>query len=134
MALPKVVLSPQALLGQIKMVKSFTLATLFVSPVVIAAIPLAWSSCGTNLECSTLVVPLDYAPSSTSNANASIALVRYNSTVSSSQRLGSLLVNPGGPGASGLSFVNAGAGAAISTLTGGLYDIIGWDPRGYVRF
>lgn len=91
---------------------------------------MTWSSCGTNLECSTISVPLEYDFSSPSKANASIALVRYISTASSSQRLGSLLVNPGGPGASGLSFVKAGAGAAISTLTGGFYDIIGWDPRG----
>ncbi|PVH80715.1 hypothetical protein DL98DRAFT_626699 [Cadophora sp. DSE1049] len=112
------------------MTKSLTLAKLLFFPVVTAATPLAWSSCGTNLECSTISVPLEYASSSTSTANASLALVRYISTVSSSQRLGSLLVNPGGPGASGLSFVKAGAGAAISTLTGGLYDIIGWDPRG----
>ncbi|KAG4443498.1 hypothetical protein IFR05_001068 [Cadophora sp. M221] len=112
------------------MTKSLTLATLLFSSVVLGAAPLTWSPCGTNLDCSTLSVPLEYASSSKSTANASIALVRYNATVSSYQRLGSLLVNPGGPGASGLSFVQAGAGAGISTITGGFYDIIGWDPRG----
>lgn len=90
---------------------------------------IAWSSCGTGLECGNLEVPLEYGDSA-STAKASIALIRYNSTVSSSNRLGSLFVNPGGPGASGVNFVAAGAGSAISQLTSGLYDIIGWDPRG----
>ncbi|KAK0108374.1 hypothetical protein ONS95_003185 [Cadophora gregata] len=112
------------------MTKSLTFTKLLFFPVIIAASPLVWSSCGTNLECSTISVPLEYECSPKSKANASIALVRHVSTVSSSRRLGSLLVNPGGPGASGVSFVKAGAGAAISTLTGGVYDIIGWDPRG----
>lgn len=62
--------------------------------------------------------------------SALIPLARYNATVVASQRKGSLLTNPGGPGASGVSFVLNGAGEAISNITGGFYDIIGWDPRG----
>jgi pimeloyl-ACP methyl ester carboxylesterase len=89
----------------------------------------SWTSCGTDLECASLSVPLEWSNTSTSTSTASIALVRYNATVPSAQRLGSLLINPGGPGASGVGFVQAGA-AAISLLTGGLYDIIGFDPRG----
>lgn len=89
----------------------------------------SWTSCGTGLECASLSVPLEYSNKLTSTATASIALIRYNATVNASQRLGSLLVNPGGPGASGVLFVLAG-GAALSTLTGGIYDIIGFDPRG----
>ncbi|CZS91902.1 related to hydrolases or acyltransferases (alpha/beta hydrolase superfamily) [Rhynchosporium agropyri] len=108
---------------------STSILRLLFSSCVVAAEALVWSSCGTNLACTTLTVPLEYAVS-TNHGQASIALVRYKAKVSSSQRLGSLLVNPGGPGASGVSFVQNGAGSAISTLTGGLYDIIGWDPRG----
>ncbi|KAH7350894.1 hypothetical protein BKA65DRAFT_499232 [Rhexocercosporidium sp. MPI-PUGE-AT-0058] len=115
------------------MTKSLTLATLLFSSVVFGAASLTWSPCGTNLDCTTLSVPLEYSLSSNSTANATIAIVRYNATVSSARRLGSLLVNPGGPGASGHSFVHAGAGAAISIITGGFYDIIGWDPRGVGR-
>lgn len=88
---------------------------------------LTWTSCGTNLDCSTLEVALEYGDT-TSTDKASIALIRYNSTAET--RLGSLLVNPGGPGASGVDFVAAGAGEAVSVLSGGLYDVIGWDPRG----
>lgn len=90
---------------------------------------LTWKSCGTGIDCATLEVPLEYGHS-TSTAKASIALARYNATVSADKRLGSLLVNPGGPGASGVKFVQGGAGVSASILSGGLYDIIGWDPRG----
>ncbi|KAL3419842.1 alpha beta hydrolase fold family [Phlyctema vagabunda] len=90
---------------------------------------LTWTSCGTGVECATLEVPLEYG-SAQSTEKAGIALARYNATVAASERLGSLLINPGGPGASGVGFVISGAGAAVSALSGGLYDVIGWDPRG----
>jgi pimeloyl-ACP methyl ester carboxylesterase len=90
---------------------------------------LTWASCGTGVDCANLEVPLEYGDSR-DKRTASIALARYKATVPGSQRLGSLLVNPGGPGASGTAFVIAGAGAAVSVLSGGLYDIIGWDTRG----
>ena len=91
---------------------------------------LTWISCGTGLDCATLSVSLEYAASSGKGGTATIPLARYKATVSSGERKGSLLVNPGGPGASGKSFVLNGAGESISALTGGFYDIIGWDPRG----
>ncbi|CAG8107543.1 unnamed protein product, partial [Penicillium nalgiovense] len=92
---------------------------------------LQWSPCSSNpaLDCATLRVPLEYAEPQ-NQMSASIPLVRYKATVATSQRKGSLLTNPGGPGASGASFVLNGAGEAISNITGGFYDIIGWDPRG----
>ncbi|PBP21685.1 TAP domain protein [Diplocarpon rosae] len=97
-----------------------------------SANPLYWTPCGTNLECTDFYVPLEYGdlPDSARREEARISLTRYNATVPSSERLGSLLVNPGGPGASGVKFVQLGAGAAISAMTDGRYDIIGWDPRG----
>lgn len=113
-----------------KMAKSTFLSLLILGSSVVGIQALSWSLCGTNLECATLDVPLEYGTNSPSSASANIALIRYNATVDYNQRLGSLLVNPGGPGASGVSFVQAGAGSAISTLSGGFYDVIGWDPRG----
>src|SRR5262249_45891389 len=62
---------------------------------------LAWIGCGTPYQCATLRVPLDYA-----NANSrtiDLALVRAPAR-DPSRRIGSLLVNPGGPGASGVDF------------------------------
>ncbi|PBP18921.1 TAP domain protein [Diplocarpon rosae] len=97
-----------------------------------SASPVYWTPCGTNFDCTELDVPLEYGdlPDSAPREEARITLTRYNATVPSSERLGSLLVNPGGPGASGVKFVQSGAGAAISAMTDGRYDIIGWDPRG----
>ncbi|KAJ3251367.1 hypothetical protein HDU77_005951 [Chytriomyces hyalinus] len=90
-----------------------------------------WSRCNPNNaslvhECAYIKAPLDHAnPNTTSTI--SIALARYKATVS--PRLGAILINPGGPGGSGKGFALA-AGEAISILTGGQYDIIGFDPRG----
>ncbi|KAB8068605.1 alpha/beta hydrolase fold-domain-containing protein [Aspergillus leporis] len=92
---------------------------------------LQWSPCTSNpaLDCATLEVPLEYADPE-SRALASIPLARFKATVPASQRKGSLLTNPGGPGAPGTSFVLNGAGEGISNITSGFYDIVGWDPRG----
>ena len=93
--------------------------------------PIQWGSCddGTleafGAECGYVVVPLDYsAPGDT----IQIAVSRMRHTAPDSQYQGIMLVNPGGPGGSGLiysifrDFVPEGAGAA--------YDWIGFDPRG----
>ncbi|KAI5477500.1 hypothetical protein MNV49_006285 [Pseudohyphozyma bogoriensis] len=60
-------------------------------------------------------------------ANFSIALTKLKAT--NTPYLGSLFVNPGGPGGSGTAAVYT-AGAELSLLVNGQYDIVGWDPRG----
>jgi pimeloyl-ACP methyl ester carboxylesterase len=45
------------------------------------------------------------------------------------QRIGSLFVNPGGPGDSGVGYV-AERGQALDALSRGRFDIVGWDIRG----
>jgi hypothetical protein len=45
------------------------------------------------------------------------------------QRIGSLFLNPGGPGDSGVAAV-AGRGEALDAMTDGRFDVVGWDPRG----
>ena len=47
---------------------------------------------------------------------------------SSSKRLGSLIINPGGPGGSGVGYVGYFNAAGLES-----YDIVGWDPRGVGR-
>ena len=92
----------------------------------------AWGSCTSRTlqafgaQCAMLDVPLDYArPNGT---KIQLALSRIKHTVPDAQYQGIMLVNPGGPGGSGLvlsilgSFVPNGAGNA--------YDWIGFDPRG----
>ncbi|KAL2830614.1 Alpha/Beta hydrolase protein [Aspergillus cavernicola] len=92
---------------------------------------LQWSPCASNpaLDCTTLEVPLEYAEPK-NRALAYIPLARYKATVPQSQRKGSLLTNPGGPGSSGIEFIQNGAGEGISNVTDGFYDIVSWDPRG----
>ncbi|WP_062379444.1 alpha/beta hydrolase [Demequina pelophila] len=85
----------------------------------------AWSRCG-DLECATIQVPVDWADPD--GDTIEIALNRYPAT-DEDARLGSLLINPGGPGASGLDLT-----AAFATMAGervlARYDVIGFDPRG----
>ena len=61
---------------------------------------LSWSGCGGGFECSRLLVPIDY--SKPRGRTMRIAVIRKQSSCVSR---GSLIVNPGGPGASGLDYV-----------------------------
>ncbi|KAG8916714.1 hypothetical protein FRC02_003627 [Tulasnella sp. 418] len=86
----------------------------------------AWKPCfRENTECVGLAVPLDYANPSAGSAR--LAVIRYKATAT--PRLGTLFLNPGGPGGSGVQLVEL-SGRTFSNLTGGHYDIVGWDPRG----
>lgn len=81
---------------------------------------------GTNAwECGVLVADMDpFDPSATDTVE--LALTRHRAT---GRRLGSLLINPGGPGGSGVDF----AWAIRSSLPVDIlrsFDIVGWDPRG----
>jgi pimeloyl-ACP methyl ester carboxylesterase len=97
------------------------------TPEQVAAIE--WQPCGESapaFECATYTVPRDY--SDPSGATLELALTRLPAT-DVENRIGSLFLNPGGPGGSGVSFAQ-GAGAVLSTLTDGRFDIVGFDPRG----
>ena len=78
------------------------------------------------VECARIQVPLDYARRT--GAMISIALLRIH-YADQPQRIGSLLVNPGGPGASGVNLAVELAGA-LSTDVLQHFDIVGFDPRG----
>jgi pimeloyl-ACP methyl ester carboxylesterase len=75
------------------------------------------------LQCSTLLVPEIY--SHPAGRVLSIAVARLPAT---GRRAGSLVVNPGGPGASGIQFLEADSNI-FSQLTGH-YDLVSFDPRG----
>ena len=49
------------------------------------------------------------------------------------QRIGTLLVNPGGPGASGVDFIRDSADYAVDSELAARYDVVGFDPRGVDR-
>ncbi|MEU2711815.1 alpha/beta hydrolase [Streptomyces sp. NPDC007205] len=90
---------------------------------------LAWTECGTDdyptLQCARLKVPLDHA--NPSGRQITLALSRVPHTAQTSQ--GPLLVNPGGPGGSGLELAGLVAGALPRSVAA-QYDVIGFDPRG----
>ncbi|MFF8726378.1 alpha/beta hydrolase [Streptomyces sp. NPDC015171] len=92
----------------------------------------AWKKCGTReypkLQCAAVRVPLDHARPS--GRQLTLALTRVPHTASVSQ--GPLLVNPGGPGGSGLALAGFVA-SALPRSVAGRYDVIGFDPRGVGR-
>jgi len=93
-------------------------------PVVDAIQEIEWATCYENYECGDLQVPLDYAD--IDSGSISIALVRLPAT--SEPYLGQLLMNPGGPGGSGVELV--GEWGEIWEMVFSNFDVIGFDPRG----
>jgi pimeloyl-ACP methyl ester carboxylesterase len=87
--------------------------------------PLTWTDCNGGFQCSTVQVPLDY--SNRSSGTIGIAISRKPAT-DPARRIGSVLTNPGGPGASGIQFLRGEAGAMSALNT--RFDLIGFDPRG----
>jgi pimeloyl-ACP methyl ester carboxylesterase len=89
-----------------------------------------WHACaGSNasMRCGRLKVPLDYARPS--GRTITLALSEVPATAPPAKRQGILLVNPGGPGGSGIglaSFVAQGLNSAVAAR----YDIVGFDTRG----
>ncbi len=78
-------------------------------------------------ECAMLSVPVDYAKPG--GRHISLALDMIPATAPKSQQQGILLVNPGGPGASGLPLA-AEVAQGLSPGAAAQYDIVGFDPRG----
>ncbi|MCV7191248.1 alpha/beta hydrolase [Mycolicibacterium brumae] len=100
----------------------------------VAAAQANWGSClpivdgaeqAPGAQCAMLTVPIDYdAPGA---GVARIAVVRVPAT---GQRLGALLVNPGGPGASAVDTVVAMGSALAGSPINTHFDLVGFDPRG----
>jgi pimeloyl-ACP methyl ester carboxylesterase len=91
--------------------------------------PIDWTSCNGDRQCGTLTVPLDYARPQ--GATIAMAVERHLADVPA-DRIGSLVINPGGPGVSGIDdFTNE-----LNALTPQLlddFDIVTFDPRGVQR-
>ena len=86
---------------------------------------LAWATC-VGGECATLKVPVDYA--SPGGASVDVALLRVKARATS-QRIGSLVVNPGGPGGSGVDYAKS-ANRIVGPEVRNRFDVVGFDPRG----
>ena len=87
---------------------------------------LQWSKCYGDFECTELDVPIDY--SKISEGTFKISVLRYRAD-NVKKRIGSLIVNPGGPGASGVDYAY-NAPYLFSPEILEKYDIVGFDPRG----
>ncbi|MGZ4613834.1 MAG: alpha/beta hydrolase, partial [Kineosporiaceae bacterium] len=79
---------------------------------------IAWEGCGGGFECGKVTVPVDWAHPDA--ATLQLAVLRRPAT---GQRLGSLLINPGGPGVAGATWVREAAGSFGSALRAA-YDLV----------
>ncbi|WP_426563860.1 alpha/beta hydrolase [Angustibacter sp. McL0619] len=87
---------------------------------------LSWKDCRDGFECTELTVPVDYDKPDGPTIGLSVIRLPAGKP---KQRIGSLLINPGGPGASGVSYARS-ATSVISNATRRSYDVVGFDPRG----
>jgi len=86
---------------------------------------IAWTDCSGGFQCGTLAVPLDYSHPEGRTIN--LAVIRKPMT-GQGPRIGSVLVNPGGPGESGIEFMRSDV-KSLANLNR-RFDLITWDPRG----
>ncbi len=96
--------------------------------------PPVWGSCADFLgsataipaaQCGMVTVPVDYAKPD--GPQAQLAVIRVPA---SGERIGALMVNPGGPGASAVDTVAGMAIGLAATDIGRRFDLVGFDPRG----
>jgi pimeloyl-ACP methyl ester carboxylesterase len=97
-----------------------------------AAVPsLDWKGChGGGFQCARAQVPLDY--DDPTGSQVSLRLARLPAT-DPARRIGTVFVNPGGPGQSGVDFVLLAATEVLSARLRARFDIVGFDPRGVAR-
>ena len=90
---------------------------------------LDWSSCYDYFDCAELRVPIDYDDLSVGTFR--LAVLRA-AAKDQDNRLGSIVVNPGGPGGSGVDYAY-NADYIFSPDITDVYDIVGFDPRGVAQ-
>jgi pimeloyl-ACP methyl ester carboxylesterase len=97
-----------------------------VIPGAFVTTPARWTDCGSGFQCASLRLPRDYDDPSAGTLD--VSLIRLPAT-DQTNRIGSLVVNPGGPGGSGIEFVRDGASSFPKAIRA-RFDIVGFDPRG----
>ena len=99
-----------------------------------AAVPeLAWTACGDEapgFECATAQVPLDY--DRPRGAKITLALTRLPAS-DPGRKISSIFFNPGGPGGSGVDFLQAVGPFLYSDEVRARFDLVSFDPRGVAR-
>ncbi|MBK6873002.1 MAG: alpha/beta fold hydrolase [Kineosporiaceae bacterium] len=84
----------------------------------------AWKGCTDGFECAKVTVPVDWAEPA--GATLQLAVTRKTAT---GTRIGALMFNPGGPGASGVDYAPALYGQLPREVRK-VYDVVSWDTRG----
>jgi pimeloyl-ACP methyl ester carboxylesterase len=87
---------------------------------------LSWTACGTGFQCTKLKVPIDYGDPT--GPTLKLKMIRLKAS-GSGPRIGSLVINPGGPGGSGIQYAR-NAKSNITSSVRARFDVVGFDPRG----
>ena len=92
--------------------------------------PILWTACegstSTEVECGNIEVPFDYADP---DQGSFVLYVKKHNASNPADRIGSMMVNPGGPGFGGSSLADDAQYYFSQDLID-RFDIIAWDPRG----
>ena len=91
---------------------------------------LTWHACvdgPPGARCSVATVPLDY--DHPRGSTIGLALAKIPAT-NPAERIGTVFINPGGPGGSGVGLALNGFGEFLRDNLGGRFDVVGFDPRG----
>ena len=92
--------------------------------------PLAWKGCGGGFQCATLSVPVDW--SQPTGPQVALAVSRRPAS-DPGQRLGSLVINFGGPGDPGAESLRHGGASSLPATIQDRFDLVSFDPRGTGR-
>ena len=84
-----------------------------------------WKGCDGGFDCATLTVPADYDDPESGTLELEVVRLKAKDP------MGSLILNPGGPGGSGVDYARAARGVLTKQLADA-YDVVGFDPRGVV--
>jgi pimeloyl-ACP methyl ester carboxylesterase len=87
---------------------------------------LQWQPCDHGFQCARLLVPFDY--SRPAWRRFSLPVIKLPAS-DPARRIGSLVINPGGPGASGITYA-LDATKVVSAAVRARFDVVGFDPRG----
>ena len=132
-------MTPKASLARIGGSLGAALLTIGLAPIAGPASPAAadpaldWSACALDslaaddIECATMTVPMDR--NDATGPTFALAVLRHRSSGTPEQRIGSLFVNPGGPGGAG-SDVIAPIWSILPEAVRKRFDLVTWDPRG----
>jgi pimeloyl-ACP methyl ester carboxylesterase len=85
-----------------------------------------WATCGEGFQCARVEVPINYRKPRGDVLRLSVVRLR---AANAGVRIGSLVLNPGGPGASGVAYARR-AGTELSDAVRRRFDVVGFDPRG----